>query len=177
MSSYALIVRHTDACHSQSAQGTYREHAQAGSCPRAKDDSGKPGARFFARSKRGTRFRTASLLGGTKQRDGFVRFRWGETKEQETAGGARLMIETGAGFPIGPRKGSARGNAADACGTRSRVSCVSAIHAPNGGYLTLTAPSGGPSKYYGLWPWLVIQTGVRRPFLPRGPMSDLQANA
>jgi hypothetical protein len=29
-------------------------------------------------------------------------------------------------------------------------------HAPNGGYLTETAPSGGPSSYHGLWPWLVI---------------------
>src|SRR4029077_10676091 len=37
-----------------------------------------------------------------KEGDGFVRFRWGETKEQETDGGARLMIETGAEFPIGP---------------------------------------------------------------------------
>ena len=34
----------------------------------SKDDGGKPGVRFLARSKRGTRFRTASLLGGTKQR-------------------------------------------------------------------------------------------------------------
>ena len=38
-----------------------------------------------------------------KEGDGFVRFRWGETKEQEGDGGARLMIETGAEFPIGPR--------------------------------------------------------------------------
>ena len=49
-------------------QGTDREHPQAGSCQTAKDDGGKPGVRFLARSKRGTRFRTASLLGGTKQR-------------------------------------------------------------------------------------------------------------
>ena len=41
---------------------------QAGSCQTAKDDGGKPGVRFLARSKRGTRFRTASLLGGTRQR-------------------------------------------------------------------------------------------------------------
>ena len=41
---------------------------KAGSCQTAKDDGGKPGVRFLARSKRGTRFRTASLLGGTKQR-------------------------------------------------------------------------------------------------------------
>ena len=50
------------------AQGTDREHPQAGSCQTAKDDGGKPGVRFLARSKRGTRFRTASLLGGTRQR-------------------------------------------------------------------------------------------------------------
>jgi hypothetical protein len=38
-----------------------------------------------------------------KEGDGFVRFRWGETKKQEANGrGARLMIETGAEFPIGP---------------------------------------------------------------------------
>src|SRR5271157_3219961 len=61
-------VRHTDACHSQGAQRTDREHLQAGSCQTAKDDGGKPGVRFLARSKRGTRFRTASPLGGTRQR-------------------------------------------------------------------------------------------------------------
>src|SRR5208283_5335194 len=38
-------VRHTDACHSQGAQGTDREHPQAGSCQTAKDDGGKPGVR------------------------------------------------------------------------------------------------------------------------------------
>ena len=50
------------------AQGIDREHPQAGSCQTAKDDGGKPGVRFLARSKRGTRFRTASPLGGTRQR-------------------------------------------------------------------------------------------------------------
>ncbi len=30
------------------------------------------------------------------------------------------------------------------------------INAPNGGNLTQTAPSGGPSQYHGLWPWLII---------------------
>ena len=50
------------------AQGTNAEHPQAGSCQTAKDDGGKPGVRFLARSKRGTRFRTTSLLGGTRQR-------------------------------------------------------------------------------------------------------------
>ncbi len=92
-------VRHTDACHSQGAQGTDSEHPQAGSCQTAKDDGGKPGVRFLARSKRGTRFRTASLLGGTKQRR--RRFWWGETKEGDAVGGARLTIEIGAEFPIG----------------------------------------------------------------------------
>jgi hypothetical protein len=38
-----------------------------------------------------------------KEGDGFGRFRWGETKEQDAVGGARLTIETGADFPIGPR--------------------------------------------------------------------------
>ncbi len=37
-----------------------------------------------------------------KEGDGFVRFRWGETKEQDAVGGARLTIEIGADFPIGP---------------------------------------------------------------------------
>jgi hypothetical protein len=33
-----------------------------------------------------------------KEGDGFVRLRWGETKEQDAAGGARLTIEIGAEF-------------------------------------------------------------------------------
>jgi hypothetical protein len=37
-----------------------------------------------------------------KETDGFVRSRWGETKEQDAVGGARLTIETGADSPIGP---------------------------------------------------------------------------
>jgi hypothetical protein len=41
---------------------------KAGSRQTAKDDVGKPCVRFLARSKRGTRFRTASLLGGRKLR-------------------------------------------------------------------------------------------------------------
>jgi len=60
-------VRHTDARHRQGAQGTNREHPQASSCQTAKDDGGKPGVRLLARSKRGTRFRTAPLLGGKKE--------------------------------------------------------------------------------------------------------------
>jgi hypothetical protein len=39
---------------------------------------------------------------GNKEGDGFVRFRWEETKEQDAVGGARLTIEIGADFPIGP---------------------------------------------------------------------------
>jgi hypothetical protein len=38
-----------------------------------------------------------------KEGDGFVRLRWGETKEQGAVGGARLTIEIGAEFPIGIR--------------------------------------------------------------------------
>ena len=41
------------------------------------------------------------------------------------------------------------------------------INAPNGGNLTQTAPSGGPSSYHGLWPWLVI-LGIRLSELPVG---------
>ncbi len=32
---------------------------------------------------------------------GFARLRWGETKEGDTVGGARLTIEIGAELPIG----------------------------------------------------------------------------
>jgi hypothetical protein len=75
---------------------------RGGSWGTAKYDSGKSGVRFLDRSKRGTGFRTASLLvERNKEGDGFVRFRWGETKELEADGGARLMIVTGAEFPIG----------------------------------------------------------------------------
>jgi len=95
-------VRYTDSCYSQDAQGTHREHPQADSAQTTKDDGGKPGVRFLARSKRGTRFRTAPLLSGTKQRRRrFSRLRWGETKEGDAVGGARLTIEIGADFPIG----------------------------------------------------------------------------
>ena len=41
------------------------------------------------------------LVEQNKEGDGFVRFRWGETKEQDAVGGARLTIEIGAEFPIG----------------------------------------------------------------------------
>ena len=36
-----------------------------------------------------------------KEGDSFVHLRWEETKEGDTVHGARLTIETGAGFPIG----------------------------------------------------------------------------
>jgi hypothetical protein len=36
-----------------------------------------------------------------KEVDGFVRLRWGETREQDAVGGARLTIEIGAEFAIG----------------------------------------------------------------------------
>ena len=35
-----------------------------------------------------------------KEGDGLVHLRWEETKEGDTVHGARLTIETGAGFPI-----------------------------------------------------------------------------
>ena len=38
---------------------------------------------------------------GREKGDGFARLRWGETKEGDTVGGARLTIEIGADFPIG----------------------------------------------------------------------------
>src|SRR5215469_15156235 len=42
------------------------------------------------------------------------------------------------------------------------------LFAPNGGYLTQSAPSGGPSSYHGLWPWLVIHSQPRAgTILPR----------
>jgi hypothetical protein len=58
----------TDARYSQDGQGTDREYPQAGSCQTAKDDGGRPGVKFLARSKRGTRSRTALLHVGKKQR-------------------------------------------------------------------------------------------------------------
>ena len=40
-----------------------------------------------------------------KEGDSFVRFRWGETKERDAIGGARLTIEFGAEFQISPTPG------------------------------------------------------------------------
>ena len=75
---------------------------KAGSCQTAKDDGGKPGVRFLARSKRGTRFRLRrSSVERNKEGDGFARLRWGETKEGDAVGGASLTIEIGPEFPIG----------------------------------------------------------------------------
>jgi hypothetical protein len=45
--------------------------------------------------------RRRSSVERNKEGDGFVRFRWGETKEQDAVAGARLTIEIGADFPIG----------------------------------------------------------------------------
>jgi hypothetical protein len=50
------------------AQGTDTEHLQAGSRRTATDHGRKPGVSPLVRSKRGTRLRTATLVGGTKQR-------------------------------------------------------------------------------------------------------------
>ena len=98
----ARSVRHTDACHSQDAQGTDREHPQAGSCQTAKDDGGKPGVRFLARSKRGTGFRTASPLAGTRQRRRrFCSPLVGRDQGRRHCRWARLTIETCSLFTIG----------------------------------------------------------------------------
>jgi hypothetical protein len=58
----------TKARYREGAQSTDTEHLRAGSRQTAKDYGRKPGVSLLARSKRGTRFRTASLSGGTKQR-------------------------------------------------------------------------------------------------------------
>jgi hypothetical protein len=42
-----------------------------------------------------------SLVERDKEEGGFVRVGWEETKEGDAVGGARLMIEIGAEFPIG----------------------------------------------------------------------------
>jgi hypothetical protein len=57
----------TDAGYRQGARGTDTEHLRAGSLQRAKDHDRKSGVSLLARSKRGTRFRTAPLLGGTNE--------------------------------------------------------------------------------------------------------------
>ena len=96
-------VRHTDACHSQGAQGTDREHSQAGSCQTANDGSDKSGM-GVPRSIE-TRNKTHACMA----------LRWNETKKNTVLshqdgkrprkgplfGGARLTIEPGSDFPIG----------------------------------------------------------------------------
>ncbi len=65
------------------AQGIDTEHSEAGSCQRAKEASAKPGVRFLARSKRGTRSVPAWLIGGTRQRRRrFCASGWEETNER-----------------------------------------------------------------------------------------------
>jgi integrase len=61
-------ARDTDARQSQGAPGADTEHLQAGSRQTAKKHAGKPHVRLLAGSKRGTGFRTASLVGRTKQK-------------------------------------------------------------------------------------------------------------
>ncbi len=92
----------TDACHSQGSQATNREHPQAGSCQTAKDDGGKPGVRFLARSKRGTRSMPAWLIVGTRQRRRrFCASGWEETKEGAAVWRRLQKMETGSDFAIG----------------------------------------------------------------------------
>ena len=80
--SYARRSDKTDACHSQGAQATNREHPQAASCHTANDDGGKPGVRFLARSKRGTRSMPAWIIVGTTQRRRrYCASGWEESKE------------------------------------------------------------------------------------------------
>ena len=77
-----------------------RENHQAGSCQTAKDDCGKPGVTVLPRSKRGTRFRTASHLGGTRQRRGRFCSPWVERDQRKgmLSAAARRRIETGSLF-------------------------------------------------------------------------------
>jgi hypothetical protein len=70
-----------------------------------------------------------------KEGDGFVRFRLGETKEQEAVGGARLTIEIGAEFQIGPILGR------------------------SGGSIT----KKGPATWVGCWPFVGGQRGLSAP--------------
>ena len=76
----------TDARHSQGVQGTDRVHPLAGSCQTAKDDGGKPGVRFLARSKQGTRSMPAWLIVGTRRR----RRRFCASGSEETKEGAAV---------------------------------------------------------------------------------------
>src|SRR5271165_2790814 len=65
--SYAS-VRHTDACHSQGAQGTDREPPKLAHVRQPMTEVISPAWGFLARSKRGTRPMQAWVFGGTRQR-------------------------------------------------------------------------------------------------------------
>jgi hypothetical protein len=75
-------VRHTDACHSQGAQGTDREPPKLAHVRQPMTEVISPAWGFLARSKRGTRPMPAWLFGGTRQRRiQFCASGWEETKE------------------------------------------------------------------------------------------------
>src|SRR5208283_2670463 len=75
-------VRHTDACHSQGAQGTDREPPKLAHVRQPTTEVISPAWGFLARSKRGTRPMPAWLFGGTRQRRiQFCASGWEETKE------------------------------------------------------------------------------------------------
>ena len=75
-------VRHTDACHSQGAQGTDGEPPKLAHVRQPMTEVISPAWGFLARSKRGTRPMPAWLFGGTRQRRiQFCASGWEETKE------------------------------------------------------------------------------------------------
>src|SRR5271157_2759160 len=75
-------VRHTDACHSQGAQGTDREPPKLAHVRQPMTEVINPAWGFLDRSKRGTRPMPAWLFGGTRQRRiQFCASGWEETKE------------------------------------------------------------------------------------------------
>src|SRR5271166_6487340 len=80
--SFCASVRHTDACHSQGAQGTDREPPKLAHVRQPMTEVISPAWGFLARSKRGTRPMPAWLFGGTRQRRiQFCASGWEETKE------------------------------------------------------------------------------------------------
>ena len=75
-------VRHTDACHSQGAQGTDREPPKLAHVRQPITEVINPAWGLLARSKRGTRPMPVWLFGGTRQRRiQFCASGWEETKE------------------------------------------------------------------------------------------------
>src|SRR5208337_854344 len=75
-------VRHTDACHSQGAQGTDKEPPKLAHVRQPMTEVMNPASGFLARSKQGTRPMPAWLFGGTRQRrKQFCASGWEETKE------------------------------------------------------------------------------------------------